>query len=110
MKTKAQEIEILEETIQKLTPNSYLGPWLAEVKAELQAMIAADSFPCVSLTESAEQAERITAQAERKAEQIVTNAKHAAEARERVAESLAERARGLIREAGSNLLAIEERL
>jgi hypothetical protein len=110
MKTKAQEIEILEETIQKLTPNSYLGPWLVEVKAELQAMMAADSFPCVSLTESAEQAERITAQAERKAEQIVTNAKHEAESRETLTERERERARTLIREATNALLAIEERL
>ena len=110
MKTKAQEIEILEETIQKLTPNSYLGPWLAEVKAELQAMMAADSFPCVSLTESAEQADRITAQAERKAEQIVTNAKHEAEARERSVDAHKMQARALIISAQQSLLAIEERL
>jgi len=110
MKTKAQEIKILEETIKKLTPDSYLGPWLAEVKSELQAMMAADSFPCVSLTESAEQAERITAQAERKADEIIANAKRDANDRERLVDDQRERARALIIGAQQSLLAIEERL
>jgi hypothetical protein len=110
MITKDQEIKILEETIQKLTPNSYLGPWLTEVKAELQAMMRADSFPCVSLTESAEQAGRILARAEREADQMVTNAKQRAEDRERLVEDQRERARTLIIGAQQSLLAIEERL
>jgi cell division septum initiation protein DivIVA len=107
---KDQEIKILEETIQNLTPNSYLGPWLTEVKAELQAMMRADSFPCVSLTESAEQADRILARAERDADQIVTNAKQRAEDRERLIDDQRERARALIIGAQQSLLAIEERL
>jgi regulator of protease activity HflC (stomatin/prohibitin superfamily) len=110
MKTKSQEIEILEETIQKLTPNSYLGPWLTEVKAELQALMRADSFPCVSLAESKHHAEKIVTEAERKAETIIANAKRDANDREAAAESRIDRARMLIRDASQNLLAIEERL
>ncbi len=110
MITKDQELATLRETAAKLGPNSYLGPWMESVAFELEAMMRADSFPCVNLTESAEQADKILARAERKAEQIIANAKRDAEDREAAAESRIDRARMLIRDASQNLLAIEERL
>lgn len=110
MKTKAEESKILEETIQKLTPNSYLGPWLVMVKAELESMMRADSYPCVSLAESAELVERIKANATREAKSIVAKAEREAEAIETAAEGRIERARMLIRDASQSLLAIQERL
>jgi hypothetical protein len=110
MITKDQELATLRETAAKLGPNSYLGPWMESVAFELEAMMRADSFPCVSLTESAEQADKILARAERKAEQIIANAKRDAEDRERLVDDQRERARALIIGAQQSLLAIEERL
>jgi hypothetical protein len=110
MLTKDQELATLKETAAKLGPNSYLGPWLDSIAFELEAMMRADSFPCVNLAESEHHAGRIVAQAERKAEQIIANAKRDANDREAAAESRIDRARMLIRDASQNLLAIEERL
>jgi hypothetical protein len=110
MITKDQEIKILEETIQNLTPNSYLGPWLTEVKAELQAMMRADSFPCISLSEAREDALQIVKEGERQADLIKVAALQRAEERATLTERETERARGLIRDAQNALLAIDERL
>lgn len=110
MMTKQKELEIITETANKLGPNSYLGPWLLSIRHELEAMMRADSFPCVNLTESKEHALRIIQRAEREADQIKTNAKHRAEERERLVDDARERARELIIGAQQSLLAIEERL
>ena len=110
MITKKEELEIITETIAKLGEKSYLGPWLLSVRHELEAMMRADSFPCVNLTESSEHAERIITNAERRAEQTIANAKQRAEERERLIDDARERARALIIGAQQSLLAIEERL
>jgi hypothetical protein len=110
MRTKSEELEIIKETSAKLGKDSYLGPWLESVAFELEALMRADCFPCVSLEESRHFAEKIVSEAERKAEQIVANAKRDANDREAAAESRIDRARKLIREASNSLLAIEERL
>jgi hypothetical protein len=110
MITKDQELKTLKETAAKLGPNSYLGPWMESVAFELEAMMRADSFPCVNLAESEHHAGRIVAEAERKAEQIIANAKRGAEDRERLVDDQRERARALIIGAQQSLLAIEERL
>lgn len=52
MKTKQQEIEILRSAIKQLGADSYLGPWLSSVAAEVEQMIRSDYFPRVSLKES----------------------------------------------------------
>jgi hypothetical protein len=110
MITKDQELATLRETAAKLGPNSYLGPWMESVAFELEAMMRADSFPCVSLDESRHFAEKIVTEAERKAETIIANAKRDANDREAAAETRIDRARMLIRDASNSLLAIEERL
>jgi hypothetical protein len=110
MITKDQELKTIKETAAKLGPNSYLGPWLDSVAFELEAMMRADSFPCVSLDESRHFAEKIVTEAERKAETIIANAKREANDRERLIDDQRERARALIIGAQQSLLAIEERL
>ena len=110
MRTKSEELEIIKETSAKLGKDSYLGPWLESVAFELEALMRADCFPCVSLEESRHHAEKIVSEAERKAEQIVANAKREANDRERLIDDQRERARALIIGAQQSLLAIEERL
>jgi len=110
MITKDQELAILTEAMLKLGPDSYLGPWLHQVRAELEAMMRADSFPCISLTEAAEDVAKILAKAEKTADEIKVAAKQRAEDRERLVDDQRERARALIIGAQQSLLAIEERL
>lgn len=110
MITKKEELEIITATIGQLGEKSYLGPWLLSVRHELEAMMRADSFPCISLTEAREDAEKVLANAEKKADQIKVEAKQRAEDRERLVDDSIDRARALIIGAQQSLLAIEERL
>ena len=110
MITKTEELEILNETIAKLGEKSYLGPWLLSVRHELEAMMRADSFPCISLTEAKEDALQIVKEGEQKAEQIIIGAKQKAEKREAMAQSNVDCAVTAIRKAQQILLSIEERM
>ena len=109
MITKKEELAIINETIGQLGENSYLGPWLLSVRHELEAMMRADCFPCISLTESAEDAAKIVKEGEQKAEQIIITAKQKAEKREAVAQSNIDCASNAIRGAIQSLIAIDER-
>ncbi len=109
MITKKEELEIITETIAKLGPNSYLGPWLLSVRHELESMMRADSFPCISLAEAGEDALQIVKEGEQKAEQIIIGAKQKAEKREAMAQSNVDCAITAIRKAQQVLLSIEER-
>lgn len=110
MITKKEELEILEYAIAKLGKKSYLGPWLLSVRHELEAMMRADSFPCISLSEAREDALQIVKEGEQKAEQIVIGAKQKAEKREAMAQSNIDCAVDAIRKAQQILLSIEERM
>jgi hypothetical protein len=110
MITKDQELATLKETAVKLGSNSYLGPWLDSIAFELEAMMRADSFPCISLAEAKEDALRIIKDGEKQADQIKVASLQRAADRETLTERERERARTLIREAQNALLAIEERL
>jgi hypothetical protein len=110
MITKKEELEIITATIGKLGEKSYLGPWLLSVRHELESMMRADSFPCISLTEAKEDALKIVKEGEKQADLIKVAALQRAEDRAILTEREVERARGLIRDAQNALLAIEERL
>lgn len=72
--TKAAELAILDTAIAQLGPRSYLGPWLASVRPEIEASIRSDLEPAPILP----------AEAERRARQIIEDANaQAAETRER---------------------------
>jgi K+-transporting ATPase c subunit len=68
--SKSQEIEILTDAIEQLGDNSYLGPWLKEIKTELEAQIRSDFHPTISLSEAATQASRIISAAAADAEKV----------------------------------------
>ena len=52
MKTKAQEIEILKQAIADLGPDSYLGPWLTDLVAELTRDLRNDFLPIYTLAQT----------------------------------------------------------
>ena len=72
--TKAQEIAVLDEAISKLGTDSYLGPWLKEVRDEAQSLMRSDVIPEILLATSVERANRIYGEASSKAKDIVADA------------------------------------
>jgi vacuolar-type H+-ATPase subunit H len=93
---KSAELAVLDEAIFKLGKNSYLGPWLAEIRSEVEACVKSDIYPTISLHENSlrrdevikearEEAGKIVASANRKAEQIVASANRKEEQIESVA-------------------------
>lgn len=60
---KAREMQILDEAIKKLGPDSYLGPWLSEVRAEVERDITSDFLPTATLAAARQQADAIRQQA-----------------------------------------------
>jgi hypothetical protein len=49
---KQTELSILDAAIQKLTADSYLGPWLASVRAEVERDIISDILPSLTLADA----------------------------------------------------------
>ncbi len=80
MRSKAAELEILDRAIAELGPGSYLGPWLSQVRADVVGMLASDVLPDVSLLEARDRAAAIVADAERRADAILTAASDKANA------------------------------
>jgi hypothetical protein len=72
--TKQQEIDILNDTIKKLGPDSYLGPWFQQIKYELESSIRSDIFPTISLRVAAANAEVVKERAELCAKNIIEKA------------------------------------
>ena len=70
--TKQQEIEVLTKTIAALGPDSYLGPWLAEVKSEVERNIRSDFFPQITIADSVERGNQLIARAKSDAADITS--------------------------------------
>lgn len=77
--TKTQELSILDQAISKLGTESYLGPWLRQVRDEVEGMVKADLFPDIRLTETAKQCAAMKVQAEVYAKTVGDGARKAAE-------------------------------
>lgn len=81
--TKQQEILRLNATIKALGPDSYLGPWLATVRAEVESNIRSDMFPTILPSEIKAQADNeaknIIERAEQKAKLMVMDAEREVE-------------------------------
>jgi len=72
--TKAQELEILDKAIEHLGPASYLGPWLTEVRSEVESSIRSDFFPEITIADSVERGNQLIARAKSDAAAIVAAA------------------------------------
>jgi cell division septum initiation protein DivIVA len=90
--TKNEEIKILKEAADKLGHDSYLGPWLVSIMAELSMMIQSDLLPSISLKGAVEGAEslrkNILEEASYKANKILHDATTKAKKMEDDAKSL----------------------
>ena len=95
--TKNQELQILDETIAKLGRDSYCGPWLASVRAEVEQDIRCDIAPCQTTAESRRNAEILLREAKESAESMLLGAKARAEREIAEARQEASRIRDRIR-------------
>lgn len=82
--TKTQELELLDETIQRLGAQSYLGPWLSENRNAIERDIRADNHPTIDLpAEAAKRARAIITEAEARAKELIAHATAAADTQRR---------------------------
>jgi len=107
---KADEIQIIDHAITQLGTDSYLGPWLTQIRSELIRDLRSDILPTISLEDAAKQAQGILDLAKAQEDQILRAANIAAgQIMERVTRE-ENRVRDIVREASNKLLSIEERL
>jgi hypothetical protein len=78
--TKAQEIAALAKFIQSLPADTYLRPWLTEVKNEVDRCITSDFFPDVSLEATSIRMKVLLEEAGTSATRIKENARFHCEA------------------------------
>lgn len=94
--TKQQEIEIINEAIAKLGADSYLGPWLVQIRHELDAYMRSDIFPMITLAEARAQCEDIIRESRANMETINRES-------EAIISKAQARARAVIEDAAGNL-------
>lgn len=76
--TKQDEMQILNNAIVQLGADSYLGPWLSSVRAEVTATIESDFFPTVSLNQTARDCTRLLDDTKARSLELINQAdKHA---------------------------------
>ena len=86
--TKDQELAIVDQVIAQLGDQSYLGPWLASIRPELEASIRSDFNPAPYLPAEAERRGRVIIRdAALRADQIVTQARQTIAAEHTVAQN-----------------------
>lgn len=79
MKTKQQELEILDAAIAALGPDTYLGPWLQEIRDEVYQYMRNDFFPEITTKGAAERAQQIIDEARESANGLMAVAQHEAD-------------------------------
>lgn len=79
MKTKAQELAILDNAIALLGPDSYLGPWLKSIRGEVERDVRSDLAPDYSLAAAKGEIDRIMVEANATAKAIKDEAKRNAD-------------------------------
>lgn len=60
--TKQQELSILDTAIKSLGPDSYLGPWLQQVRGSVEQAIRSDYIPDITLEHARLQVEQFKQQ------------------------------------------------
>jgi len=107
---KADEIQIIDHAINQLGTESYLGPWLTQIRSELIRDLRSDIIPTISLADAEKQVHGILDRAKAQEEKILRAANIAAgHIMDRVTRE-ENRVRVIVLEASNKLLSIEERL
>jgi hypothetical protein len=73
--TKQDEIEILNRAIQELGADSYIGPWLSQVRDGVEHDIRSDYFPVITLADAERRASEIIDMAKADRESILASAR-----------------------------------
>ena len=107
---KADEIQIIDSAITQLGTDSYLGPWLTQIRSELIRDLRSDILPTISLDDAEKQAGEIVKRAKAQEDQILKLANIAAGEKLMRAEREVARIGDIVRDASNKLLSIEERL
>lgn len=68
--TKAQEIEILNETIRTLGDESYIGPWLKSVLASVESDVRNDFHPQATIADTRKEIAEMKAKAQREIDSL----------------------------------------
>ena len=84
---KAQEIQILRECALALGNDSYCGPWLRQVLAELENLIRSDFLPEINLEQTAIRCGNMLSEAALKSERIISEANATAKRKEQHVDS-----------------------
>ena len=106
MKTKQQEINVINQAIRDLGEDSYLGPWLLSVRHELEAAIKSDLLPEVNLKQTSEQCANMVERAKREAQNVTNKAKNHADEILDAAQAATEKARSRIMDAQKELVRV----
>jgi hypothetical protein len=72
--TKGDELQVIDVAIIKLGTDSYLGPWLTQIRSELIRDLRSDILPTISLDDAAKQADEIVKRAASNENQILRTA------------------------------------
>lgn len=72
--TKLQELAVLDTAIRTLGTDSYLGPWLTQVRSEVESAIRSDYFPEITLAGSREAVAHALATAQLDAAEVIAKA------------------------------------
>lgn len=97
--TKQQEIDILEKAIDALGADSYLGPWLTQIRHSIADLIKLDILPDITLNDAIRSADSIKLLAQADALDIVAAAEAKADKIEKNAEKHRDSIAGAIRSA-----------
>ena len=76
--TKVDEMKILRDCAKKLGTDSYCGPWLSGILFEVHSLMLSDFLPRIRITDTIQAAEK-------RAQEIITQAENEAEGILRVA-------------------------
>lgn len=102
--TKQQEIEILSAAIEQLGPDSYLGPWLTQIKAGIADLIKTDIFPDITLRDAINSGNLLIARARCDADDIIAAAQFKADKIEKTADAHKNSVREAILRAAQHVL------
>lgn len=99
MITKSEELAVLDKAIKQLGPDSYLGPWLLQVRGELEQTIRSDYFPAITLAAAQDHVKIVLENARNDARAVVSQAKQEAAKINQDARQTHDRLAGQVRDA-----------